>query len=85
MNIQIGYPEICLVCATVLATSGLTTPFWVLFSISILGSIVRTALRSQQQIAEAQSKQESIDSVKNSVSNFFDALNASTNKNHTTH
>ena len=85
MNIQIGYPEICLVCATVIGSFGLLSPFWVLFTVSVLGSIVRTALKSQHRNEEIQSSKENIDSVKKSISSFFDAVSTPTDKNHTKH
>lgn len=89
MNIQFGFPEICIVAATILLSLGFPSQFWVLLSAGVFGAIVRTALNVQSKKEEAELQRNNLDDAKKALADLQNALYiapvATDKKDYTTH
>jgi len=89
VNIQIGFPEFCLTCATILMALGIVAPFWFLSIISILGAIARTALHVQEKKDIAAVQSDNASNTSRVLSELFDLICKipipQTKKDYTTH
>ena len=74
MNIQFGFPEICLVAAATLLSLGFPSQFWVLLSLGVLGAIARTAINVQSKKEEAELQKSNIDDAKKAFADLQNIL-----------
>ena len=74
MNIQFGFPEICLIAAATLLSLGFSSQFWVLLSLGVLGAIARTAINVQSKKEDAEFQKNNMDDVKKAFADLQNTL-----------